>query len=308
MRFQRSVAAWAGIVLLVMAADVQAQNGKPFKQIQSQFDQVNAELAALDARMQALETRVAGVEGALDAQIAILNDNLAALQSQVTTVQSAVATLEATVGANTTAIGALETAVADLKAALVDVNADIAANTGDVATLKGQVLNITTLIATHTSEIVSLQQQNGSINAFLTNLATGACQTGQAVTDITTAGLISCTTVSSGGGGGGGGGGGTLTKESKTAFGTLSFGSNTLTVGCSAGYTLVSSGFTAPSTFEGHAYLKSNGTSGVFWKSPVSVTTSHASNGTATVTVSYTPSTFFAGNTWSALAHCVKIS
>lgn len=305
MRFQRSVATWAGIVLVMVAADVQAQNGKgstpngrAFQQIQSQFDQVNQELAALEARVAAIETRIAGVEGALDAQIAILNANLGALRERIVDVESAVAALEGTVGANTTAIGALETAVADLDAALQDAKADLATATGDLSSLKGEVSTIASLIETHESQISNLQQQNALILQFLTNLVNGTCQAGAAISDIASGGFIACTTA---------GAGGNLSTHSNVAMGTLGIGSNTMIVGCQAGYTLASSGYTTPSTFEHHSYLKPNGTTGVISKSNVSVTASFAFNGQAVVTVSYTPNTVF-GNTWAVVANCVKVS
>lgn len=307
MRFQRSMAAWASIVLLVMAADVRAQNGrggtpngKPFQQMQSQLAEVNAELAALDARVRAIEAHVAGIESGLQAQIDLLNTNLGALQSQVTSVQSAAAALEATMASNTAAIGALETAVADLRVALQNATDAIAANAGDVQALTAQVAGITALINTHTSQIASLRQQNVSIDQFLANLANGSCQAGQAVTDITSGGFISCSTMGSAGG--------NLATHSKVVMGPLGFGSNTLIVTCQAGYALASSGYSAPSNYEGFAYLKPGGASGVSYKSPVSVTANFAFNGTAMVTVSYTPELFFAGTTWAAVAHCVKVS
>lgn len=306
MRFQRSVATWAGVVLVMAAADVQAQNGRgstphgrPFQQLQSQFEQVNEELAALDARVQAVEARVLSVEGGLQAQIDLLNANLGALQTQITTVQSAVASLEATVAANTTAIGMLQAAISDLQAALEEANAAIAANTGDVQTLNGQVAGITTLIAAHTSQIASLQQQNTFISQFLTNLANGSCQTGQAINDITGGGFISCTTA---------GAGGNLATHSNVVMGALQFGSNTLVVTCQAGYSLASSGYSAPSYYEGFTYVKPGGATGVSYKAPVSVTANFAFNGTSMVSVSFTPNLFFAGNTWAAVAHCVKVS
>lgn len=101
------------------------------------------------------------------------------------------------------------------------------------------------LINAHNSQIAALLQQQQQMNQFLTNLANGSCQTGQAIQDITTGGAIVCTQA--------GGGGGSLQAYTNSAWNYAYWGNNGMSVSCNAGDVATGTGFSVPSWYEGVA-------------------------------------------------------
>ena len=249
MRFQRSVAAWA-IVLLVMAADVQAQNGKgstpngrPFQQIQSQF-------AQLHQRLQALETHVNGVERALRAQIAGIDTSLTSIHGRIGSIDDAVTAIHARIDANEEKIGALSESIGSLDAALVAVQTDLSALQNDVAgyasdtadnatailALQRQAAQLASLIQDHATEIESLQGESESVSAFLAKMADATCSTGDVVNGVSADGSIRCVKPAAAGGG--------VVVDAVQMTWTFGKVNREFIVGCPAGFAAMGGGFT----------------------------------------------------------------
>ncbi len=217
-------------------------NGKPFKQIQSQFVAVDQQLEALNQQLQALAAQVAGTESNLQAQIDTINATLTNQQGQIDSLAGASSSLEARVAASESAIDALNAAVADLQAQLAAAQTLLASHTGDISALQASVSSINVLINAHNSQIAALELQQQQMSQFLTNLANGSCQIGEAIQGITSGGAIVCTQA--------GGGTGTLQAYTNSAWNYAWWGANGMSVSCNAGDVATGTGFSIPSWSE----------------------------------------------------------
>lgn len=294
--------------------------------LQTQLNTINGTLTGLQTEVNTINGTLPGLQTQIDTingtlpglqtQIDTINGTMTGLQTQISDGVAATASLEARVTANEASIAALNTAVAALQVQLTAAQALIAGNTGDITALQGQVTNIQTLINSHTSQIATLQTQTATMNQFLTNLANGTCQTGQAIQDIAPGGFIVCTQA----------GGGNLQTMTVQAGFYLNYGNNYASVSCQPGYSATGSGFSLPSYYETTSvvtnfgyYTYNNPTThyeyyydwyygsryytyttydryiAPYWntsyvaKSPVSVTGNMASGNYASLQVQYTP-------------------
>jgi predicted nucleic acid-binding Zn-ribbon protein len=227
-------------------------NGKPFRQIQSQFLEVDQELQALHQQLQALQGQVSASEANLQAQIDAIVGTLGSQQGQIDSLAGATAALEGRVSAAEGLIGALSSAVADLEAQLAAAEGLLASHSGDLSQLQAQVTSIQVLINSHTSQIQAVEQQQQQMNQFLANLANGGCQAGEAIQAITQGGAIVCTQA---------GGSGTLQAYTNSAWNYTGWGYNAISVSCSPGDVATGSGFSVPSWYEalsGNNYVSYN--------------------------------------------------
>jgi peptidoglycan hydrolase CwlO-like protein len=293
-------------------------NGKPFVQIQSQFTQVQQEI-------QALQSQIDSVETALQTEIAHIYDSIGQLQGQVDTLADATAALRQRVTDNEGVISALNSAAAALQAKLDSALAQLAAANGNLQALTNQVSSLQTLITLHQSQILALQSENASIDQFLTNLAKGTCQSGQAINAIGATGLIACSQA-------GTSSGGVLTSYTTHVIGYMTPNSPTsMNVVCQPGYIVTGGGYLRPYFNESVPYVSSltvtpvnqwfyNGSTwnyqftghavqssyGYLQRDPISVLAARTTGSAYHVQFFYAPQVYTSSPSFEAWATCVK--
>jgi prefoldin subunit 5 len=294
-------------------------NGKPFQQIQSQFSQVQQEI-------QALQTQIDAVESTLQTELDNIYGTVNQLHGQIDTLADGVAALRQRVTDNETAIATLDVAVAALQPKLDGALAQIASANGNLETLTSQVSSLETLIAVHQSQMFGLQSENASIEKFLTNVAHGACQSGQAISAIGANGIIACSQA-------GTSAGASLLSYTTHVIGYLTpNGSSSVNVGCQPGYVVTGGGYLRPNVNEAVPYVSAlnlspvnqwfyNGSTwnllftghmvqasyGYLQRDPISVLAARTTSGGAYhVQFLYAPQLFSSSPSFEAWATCVK--
>jgi hypothetical protein len=290
-------------------------NGKPFQQIQSQFTQVQQDL-------QALQTRIDGVESRLQADITSIYNGISRLEGRIDTLADGIAALQQRSTDNEAAIAALNQALAALQAQLDSAQAQLASTAGAV---QGQVASLLTLIGVHQSQIAALQQENATIDQFLTNLGKGACLGGQAISAVGPTGIVAC-------GQGGTSAGGALASYTTHVLGYMTpNGASSLNVGCQPGYIVTGGGFLRPNFNEAVPYVSAlnvspvyqwfyNGTTwnllftgsmvqastGYLQRDPISVLAARTTGSAYHVQFFYAPQVYTSSPYFEAWATCVR--